>query len=163
MAPDYRSVPGPKVDKSLLPVPFAGRFLDGSNGDLGLWSLWDGMVTLKTIATGKSVAFRWGGTYGFILVPGDYDGDGRDEIALYNRNDFTWYWRHAQDGLLSSAKFGTKTGIPVPWDYNHDGRLELAYWEPGEDNIYVSFSRGQSVDLIVPVPPHSIPAFVNMY
>ena len=163
MAPDYRSVPGPKVDKDLLPMPFAGRFLDGSNGDLGLWSLWDGMVTLKTIATGKSVAFRWGGTYGFILVPGDYDGDGRDEIALYNRNDFTWYWRHAQDGPLSSANFGTKTGIPVPWDYNHDGRLELAYWEPGEDKIYVSFSRGQSVDLIVPVPPHSIPVFVNMY
>jgi hypothetical protein len=27
----------------------------------------------------------------------------------------------------------------------------------------VSFDRGRSVGLVVPVPPHSIPAFVNMY
>jgi len=120
------------------------------------------MVTLQTIATGKRAAFRWGGTYGFILVPGDYDGDGRDEIAVYNQNDLTWYWRHAPDGPISSAKFGTPTGIPLPWDYNHDGRLDLAYWERSEGKIYVSFNRGRSVGLVVPVPPHSIPAFVNM-
>ncbi len=162
-APDYRKVPGPQVDKKLLPVPFAGRFLEGSKGDLGLWSLLDGMVTLKTIATGKSVSFRWGGTYGFILVPGDYDGDGRDEIGVYNQNEGAWYWSRAPNGPMSYAKFGTKTAIPVPWDYNHDGRLDLAYWEPREGKIYVSFDLGRSVGLIVPVPPHSIPAFVNMY
>ena len=163
LGPDNSSLPGPKADQALLPVPFAGRFLEGSQGDLGLWTLMDGMVTMKTIATGRTVSFRWGGTYGFILVPGDYDGDGRDEIAVYNQNDLTWYWSHAPDGPLSAAKFGTKTGIPVPWDYNHDGRLDLAYWEPGENKIYVSFDRGRTVGLIVPVPPHSIPAFVNMY
>ena len=162
LAPDT-SLPGPKVDEKLLPVPFAGRFLDGSRGDLGLWSLMDGMVTLKTIATGQSVSFRWGGTYGFILVPGDYDGVGHDEIAVYNQNDLTWYWSREPGGPATSAKFGTKTGVPVPWDYNHDGRLDLAYWEPGENKIYVSFDRGRSVGLIVKVPPHSIPAFVNMY
>ena len=162
LAPD-KTIPGPKVDKKLLPMPFAGRFLDGSDGDLGIWSIMDGMVTLQTIATGKSVTFRWGGTHGFILVPGDYDGDGRDEIAVYNQSDLTWYWRHAPDGPFSSAKFGTKTGIPIPWDYNHDGRLDLAYWEPGEGKIYVSFKQGRAVDLVVPVPPNSIPAFVNMY
>jgi hypothetical protein len=162
LAPD-QTLSGPKVDAALLPIPFAGRFLEGSRGDLGLWSLMDGMVTLQTIATGKKVSFRWGGTYSFILVPGDYDGDGRDEIAVYNQNDLTWYWSHAPNGPLTAAKFGTKTGIPVPWDYNHDGRLDLAYWEPSENKIYVSFDRGRSVGLIVPVPPHSIPAFVNMY
>ena len=162
LAPD-KKLPGPKVDKNLIPLPFAGRFLDGSRGDLGLWSIMDGMVTLQTVATGTKVAFRMGGTYGFILVPGDYDGDGRDEIAVYNQGDLTWYWRHAPDGPVSSAKFGTKTGIPVPWDYNHDGRLDLAYWEPSRGKIYVSFNHGRSVGLIVPVPPHSIPAFVNMH
>lgn len=162
-APYGQTVTGPKVDKTLLPMPFAGRFLEGSRGDLGLWSLLDGMVTIKTIATGKTASFRWGGTYGFILVPGDYDGDGRDEIGVYNQAEGAWYWKHAPDGPLSYAKFGTKTAIPVPWDYNHDGRLDLAYWEPGEGKIYVSFSSGRKVDLVVPVPPHSIPAFVNMY
>ena len=53
--------------------------------------------------------------------------------------------------------------MPLPADYNHDGRLDLAYWEPGEGKIYVSYNLGRSVDLTIPVPPHSIPAFVNMY
>jgi len=162
LAPN-QTLPGPKVGKDLLPVPFGGRFLAGSKGDLGVWTILNGTVTLRTVATGKSVSFRWGGTNGFILVPGDYDGDGYDEVGVYNRNDFTWYWRHAPDGPISQATFGTKTGIPVPYDYNHDGHLDLAYWEPGEGKIYVSYNLGRTVDLVVPVPPHSIPAFVNMY
>jgi hypothetical protein len=162
LAPD-QSLAGPKVAKELLPVPFGGRFLAGSRGDLGVWSIMNGTVTLQTIATGKSVAFRWGGSSGFILVPGDYDGDGYDEVGVFNRGDLTWYWRHAPDGPISQATFGSKTGIPVPYDYNHDGRLDLAYWEPREGRIYVSFTLGRSVDRIVQVPPHSIPAFVNMY
>jgi hypothetical protein len=161
-APD-RPLPGPKVDEKLLPVPFIGRFQEGSTGDLGIWSLMDGMVTLKSLNTGKTGSFRWGGTYGFILVPGDYDGAGHDELAIYNQNDLTWYWARTPGGAVFSGKFGTKTGIPLPWDYRHQGRLDLAYWEPKEGKIYVSFDRGRSVGLVVPVPPHSIPAFVNMY
>lgn len=156
-------IPGPKVDRTLVPVPFAGRFLEGSDGDLGLWSIMNATVTLQTIATGKSVSFRMGGTYGYILVPGDYDGDGRDEIAVYNQEGSTWFWKHAPDGPVTTATFGTKTGIPLPWDYNHDGRLDVAYWEPSEGKIYVSFTRGKSVDLTISVPLNSIPAFVNMY
>ncbi len=165
LAPD-QTLSGPKLERNLLPIPFAGKFLDGSKADLGLWSLLDGKVTIQSVAGGNKVSFRWGGTDGYVLVPGDYDGDGRDEIAVYNQSDFTWYWRHAPDGPISSAKFGTKTGIPLPWDYNHDGRLDFAYWEPRENKIYVSFNRGQPehlVEQVVPVPPHSIPAFVNMY
>lgn len=163
MLAPYQSLAGPKVAKELLPVPFGGRFLAGSRGDLGVWSIMNGTVTLQTIATGKSVVFRWGGSRGFILVPGDYDGDGYDEIGVFNRGDLAWYWRQAPDGPISTAAFGSRTGIPVPYDYNHDGRLDLAYWEPREGKIYVSFSLGRSVDRIVQVPPHSIPAFVNMY
>ena len=161
LSPD-KTIPGPKVEKGRVPVPFVGRFLNGSDGDLGIWSLMDGMLTLQTVASGESVSFRWGGTYGYTLVPGDYDGDGSDEIGIYNRADFTWYWRHAPDGTISSAGFGTKTSIPLPWDYNHDGHLDLAYWEPSEGKIFVSYTLGREVDLVVKVPPHSIPAFVNM-
>jgi hypothetical protein len=162
-APSDRKLPGPQVEAKLVPIPFVGRFLDGSKGDLGVWSLLDGMVTLKSLSTGKTESFRWGGTYGFTLVPGDYDGIGRDQIAVYNQATLSWYWRREADGSVASARFGTKTGIPLPWDYNHDGRLDLAYWEPGEGKIYVSFDRGRTVGLVVKVPPRSMPAFVNMY
>ena len=51
----------------------------------------------------------------------------------------------------------------MPADYNGDGKLDLAYWEPALGKIFVSFSRGRTVDLTISVPAHSIPAFVNMY
>jgi hypothetical protein len=154
---------GPKVDEKELPLPFGGRFLEGSSGDLGLWSLMTGMITLQTLANGRSVTFTWGGRQGDVLVPGDYDGDGYDEIAVWQQVNHTWYWRHAPDGPIMHAVFGTDTSVPLPADYNHDGRLDLAYWEPGEGKIYVSYTRGRSVDLVIPVPEHSVPAFVNMY
>jgi hypothetical protein len=105
--------------------------------------------------------FRWGGTAGDILVPGDYAGLGFDQVGVWNPNNQFWYWRVVPDGAITQFRFGTPTAIPVPADYNHDGVLDPAYWEPGENRIYVTFTRGRRVDLIVPVPPHSIPAFVN--
>ena len=161
-APD-KKIDGPVADVKDLPLPFAGRFLQGSTGDLGVWCLKSGTVSIRS-ATGTAKAeFRWGGRPGDILVPGDYDGDGYDEIAVWQRTNQTWYWRHAPDGPIVQVAFGTPTSIPVPFDYNHDGKLDLAYWEPREGKIFVSFSQGRSVDLIVPVPHHGIPAFVNWY
>lgn len=154
---------GPRIDPDDLGIPFTGRFLDGSAADLGLWSMKTGMVTLRSLSTGRLETFRWGGREGDVLVPGDYDGDGVDEIAVWQRTNTTWYWRDAPKGPISQATFGTATCIPVPADYDHDGRMDLAYWEPREGRIMVTFTEGRSVNLVVAVPPHSIPAFVNWY
>jgi zinc transporter ZupT len=162
LAPD-QPLNGPKVDEHALPVPFAGRFLAGSRADLGLWSLGTGMVTLQSLVTGLRVDFKWGGRPGDVLVPGDYDGIGHDEIAVWQRSNHTWYWRQAPDGPITQAVFGTDTSVPIPADYNGDGKLDLAYWEPSAGKIFVSYSRGRTIDLTISVPPHSIPAFVNMY
>jgi hypothetical protein len=154
---------GPTAGPDSLPMPLAGRFLKGSTEDLGLWTLRDGMITLQSLNTGQKTTFKWGGRPGDILVPGDYDGDGYDEIGVWQRTNQTWYWRRAPDGPISQATFGTATGIPLPADYNHDGRLDLAYWEPRDHKIFVSYTQGRSVGLVIPVPSNSIPAFVNMY
>jgi len=154
---------GPAADPDSLPMPIAGRFLKGSTKDLGLWTLRNGMVELQSLNTGQTTTFRWGGRPGDILVPADYDGDGYDEIGVWQRTNQTWYWRHAPDGPVTQATFGSATGIPIPADYNHDGRVDLAYWEPRDHKIFVSYDQGKSVALVIPVPPNSIPAFVNMY
>jgi hypothetical protein len=59
--------------------------------------------------------------------------------------------------------FGTPESVPIPADYDHDGALDLAYWEPEASRIYVSFTRGKSIDRELPVPANSVPAFVNWY
>jgi hypothetical protein len=155
-------LPGPQVKVSDFPVPFGGRFLAGSQGDLGVWSFALGTVTLKSVRSGASVTFRWGGRIGDVLVPGDYDGDGMDEIAVWQRTNQTWYWRKAPEGAISQATYGSATSVPLPADYNGDGRLDLANWEPAEGKIYVSFTLGRTTDRVIIVPPGTIPAFVNM-
>jgi hypothetical protein len=159
-APD-KKLTGPTLPEADLPLPFAGRFITGSASDLGLWSLRTGTVSLRSVSSGQTASFMVGAQPDDILVPGDYDGTGYDQLAVWRRSNRTWRWH--RDGLLSEATFGTETSIPVPWDYNHDGRLDLAYWDPDAGKIFVSFNRGRTTDLVVPVPPHSIPAFVYMY
>ena len=157
-------VTGPAAgSQSERALPFGGRFLEGSDGDLGLWSPVTGSLKLRGVKSGREVSVKWGGRDGDVFVPGDYTGDGYDEIAIWQRTNNTWYWRRAPDGTIGQATFGTATSVPAPWDYDHDGRIDLAYWEPVEGKIYVSFSVGKRVDLVVQVPPHSIPVFVQMY
>ncbi len=158
-----RPLLGPAVAESELPVPLAGRFLEGSRGDLGLWSLRTGMLTLRSASDGRTVSFKWGGRPGDVLVPADYDGDGYDEIAVWQRSNLTWYWRKAPDGPISQATFGSVSGVPLPADYNHDGRVDLAYWEPAAGFIFVSFDQGRTIDLKIVTPPNSMPAFVNFF
>jgi hypothetical protein len=152
---------GPTADAATVPLPFAGRFLRGSRGDLGLWSKATNTFTIKSLSSTVMAQFRWGGTAGDILVPGDYTGTGYDQLAVWNPANQFWYWRNVPDGAITQFRFGTATAIPVPADYNHDGLVDPAYWEPADNRIYVTFTRGRRVDLVVPVPPHSIPAFVN--
>jgi hypothetical protein len=154
-------VDGPEVDQAATPLPFAGRFTRGSKGDLGLWSRATSQFTIKRVGLPLGMELRWGGSPRDVLVPGDYEGRGFDQLAIWNPDNQFWYWRTVPDGAITQFRFGTRTAVPVPADYNHDGVLDAAYWEPAENKIYVTYSRGRRVDLVVTVPPHSIPAFVN--
>ena len=158
-----RRIEGPGLPDESNPLPLAGRFLPGSNGDLAVWSPTTGEFTVRSIEGGQTESIKWGGRPGDVLLPGDYDGDGYDEIGIWQPHTNTWWVRSMPAGPNLQSGFGTETGIPLPADYDDDGRVDLAYWEPAEQSIYVSFDFGQSVGLTVPVPPHSIPIFVNMY
>jgi hypothetical protein len=162
VAPNSARIDGPNAKIADTPLPFGGRFLVGSNGDLGVWNLAKGTVTLKSVTTGARVEFRFGGRPGDVLVPGDYDGDGMDEIAVWQATNHTWYWRRAPDGPIFQATYGTATCVPVPADFNGDGKLDLAYWEPREGKIYISFNQGRSTARVITMPPGTVPAFVNM-
>ncbi|MFC1694922.1 FG-GAP repeat domain-containing protein [Pseudomonadota bacterium] len=158
-----RRIRGPSLPASTRPLPVVGRFLPGSSKNLAVWSPVTGHFKVQNSTDGETVSMTWGGRAGDILMPGDFDGDGVDEIGLWQPHNNTWWIRNMPSGPNLSYTFGSSTSIPIPADYDNDGRLDLAYWEPAKNEIYVSYDFGKSIGRTISVPPHSIPVFVHMY
>ena len=60
-----------------------------------------------------------------ILESGDYDGDGRSEIAVFRPSSGLWVVRG-----LGRVYFGREGDIPVSGDYDSDGITDLAIFRP---------------------------------
>ena len=75
------------------------------------------------------VAVPWGTTSDSIPVPGDYDGDGKTDIAVWNNSSATWFLSYSSGASPTTKSFGT-TGdsIPIPGDYDSDGKFDFAVW-----------------------------------
>ena len=65
------------------------------------------------------------GRPGDIPVPGDYDGDGEDEPAVYRPATRQWIVHGGP-----TIRFGKAGDIPVPADYDGDGKTDIATWRP---------------------------------
>ena len=57
-------------------------------------------------------------------VPGDYDGDGIDDIAVYNLGTKNWSFRGGE-----GVKYGRAGEIPVPADYDGNVITDIAMWD----------------------------------
>jgi hypothetical protein len=87
----------------------------------------------RTAAGGAVNYVPWGVgssflTQGDIPVPGDYDGDGKNDFAVVRNNNGAQprYWLNQTTAGTSVRAFGTASEIYVPGDYDGDGKTDLA-------------------------------------
>ncbi|HJS52016.1 MAG TPA: VCBS repeat-containing protein [Pyrinomonadaceae bacterium] len=58
--------------------------------------------------------------------PGDYDGDGKGEMAVFNDSTGVWTLRESSTGAVVTKVFGQLFDIPVARDYDGDGKTDIA-------------------------------------
>jgi hypothetical protein len=91
---------------------------------------------LQTTAGFDSIVF---GTPTDVIVPGDYDGDGKTDLATVRgtAGNISWFVRPSSTGVINggpTAVFGNSaTDFPTQGDYDGDGKTDFAVWRPNAD------------------------------
>jgi hypothetical protein len=80
-------------------------------------------------------------------VPGDYDGDGKTDFAIWRPSTGDW-WIAYSSGGLGRILWGYSTDQPVPADYDGDGRDDLAIYRPSEGMWYIVRSSDAGLQTI---------------
>jgi uncharacterized delta-60 repeat protein len=109
------------------------------------WQL--GRTQTRRSGAYKAASFDFG-IAGDTPVPGDYDGDGIQDLAVFRDGTGDWFTRKiylnncAPMDCTEQVHFGLPGDLPAPGDFDGDGTTDRAVFRPSEGNWYILFSSG---------------------
>jgi len=88
------------------------------------------------------------GSLGDIPAPGDFDGDGRTDAAVFRSSNGTWWIQRSSDEQAAAVPFGLPGDKPVVGDYDGDSISDLAVFRPSDGNWYIFFMGTQQYTIV---------------
>jgi subtilisin-like proprotein convertase family protein len=77
------------------------------------------------------------GTPSDVLVPADFTGDGKTDVAFFRPSTGTWFVLRSEDSTFYAFPFGSNGDIPAPGDFDGDGKSDPAVYRPSSGTWFI--------------------------
>jgi len=92
----------------------------------------------------RPIAVQWG-LPGDVPVTGDFDGDGKNDLAVFRPQTGQWFimfpTRETNPAQPVIYQWGLPGDVPMAGDYDGDGITDLAVFRPSSGTWFISFSN----------------------